>query len=111
MTRKSSVQFSAAWVDTFDEAIKFVNDNPFGNGTAIFTRSGSAARKYVDQIEAGQVGVNVPIPVPLPMFSFTGNKMSIMGGLNFYTQWKTVTQAWKGDDHHEKLSTAGVGAK
>jgi len=106
-------------VDTFDEAIKLVNSNPFGNGTAIFTRSGGAARKYVDQIEAGQVGVNVPIPVPLPMFSFTGNKKSILGdlnfygkaGVNFYTQLKTVTSAWREDDHVEKLSTAGVGAQ
>lgn len=106
-------------VDTYDEAIKFVNDNQYGNGTAVFTRSGSAARKYCDEIEAGQVGVNVPIPVPLPMFSFTGNKKSILGdlnfygkaGLNFYTQWKTVTQSWKGDDVHEQMSLAGVGAK
>merc|ERR1711957_568148 len=105
-------------VDTFDEAIKFCNENPFGNGTAIFTRSGAAARKYVDEIEAGQVGVNVPIPVPLPMFSFTGNKKSIVGDLNFYgkagvqfyTQWKTVTSAWRDDGYIEKLSTAGVGA-
>jgi len=104
--------------DTFDEAIKLVNSNPFGNGTAVFTRSGGAARKYVDEIEAGQVGVNVPIPVPLPMFSFTGNKKSILGdlnfygkaGINFYTQLKTVTSAWRADDHVEKLSTAGVGA-
>merc|ERR1712204_4998 len=104
-------------VDTYDEAIKFVNENPFGNGTAVFTRSGSAARKYVDQIEAGQVGVNVPIPVPLPMFSFTGNKNSILGdlnfygkaGVNFYTQLKTVTSAWR--EEVEELSTAGVGAK
>jgi len=105
-------------VDTMDEAIDFVNTNPFGNGTALFTRSGAAARKYVDEIEAGQVGVNVPIPVPLPMFSFTGNKKSIVGDLNFYgkagvqfyTQWKTVTSAWRDDGYIEKLSTAGVGA-
>jgi len=106
-------------VDTFDEAIKFVNSNPFGNGTAVFTRSGSAARKYVDEIESGQVGVNVPIPVPLPMFSFTGNKKSILGdlnfygkaGVNFYTQLKTVTSAWRADEYVESLSTAGVGAQ
>mmetsp|Transcript_78610 Transcript_78610/g.172338 ORF Transcript_78610/g.172338 Transcript_78610/m.172338 type:complete len:316 (-) Transcript_78610:648-1595(-) len=106
-------------VDSFDEAIKLVNSNPFGNGTAIFTRNGSAARKFVDEIEPGQVGVNVPIPVPLPMFSFTGNKKSILGdlnfygkaGVNFYTQLKTVTSAWREDDYVEKLSTAGVGAQ
>lgn len=106
-------------VATLDEAIKFANENPYGNGTAIFTRSGSAARKYVDQIQAGQVGINVPIPVPLPMFSFTGNKASILGdmnfygkaGVNFYTQLKTITSAWREDDYVEKLSTAGVGAQ
>jgi len=106
-------------VDSYDEAIKFCNENPYGNGTAVFTRSGSAARRYVDEIEAGQVGINVPIPVPLPMFSFTGNKASILGdmnfygkaGVNFYTQLKTVTSAWRKEDHVEKLSTAGVGAQ
>lgn len=106
-------------VDTFDEAIKLVNSNQYGNGTAIFTRSGGAARKFVDEIEPGQVGVNVPIPVPLPMFSFTGNKKSILGdlnfygkaGVNFYTQLKTVTSAWRPDDYVERLSTAGVGAQ
>jgi len=105
-------------VDTFDEAIKLVNASEYGNGTAIFTRSGAAARKYVHETECGQVGVNVPIPVPLPMFSFTGNKRSINGDLNFYgkaglqffTQWKTVTSAWRDDSYVEQLSTAGVGA-
>lgn len=104
--------------ESLDEAINFINANQFGNGTAIFTRSGGAARKFVDSIEAGQVGVNVPIPVPLPQFSFTGNKKSILGdlnfygkaGVNFYTQWKTVTSAWRADSYVEKLSTAGVGA-
>jgi len=104
-------------VDTLEEAIKFVNSNDYGNGTAIFTSSGSAARKYVAEIDAGQVGVNVPIPVPLPMFSFTGNKKSIAGDLNFYgkaglqfvTQWKTVTSAWR--DDVQDMSLAGVGAK
>jgi len=105
-------------VDTYEEAIKFVNENQYGNGTAVFTRSGAAARKYVAEIESGQVGVNVPIPVPLPMFSFTGNKKSILGdmnfygkaGVNFYTQLKTVTSAWRDDSYVEKLTTAGVGA-
>merc|ERR1712137_1139768 len=90
-------------VDTFDEAIALSNGNKFGNGCAIFTQSGHSARKYISEIEAGQVGVNIPIPVPLPMFSFTGNKKSIQGDLNFYgkagmqffTQWKTVTSNWK----------------
>jgi len=106
-------------MNTYDEAIKFINENQYGNGTAIFTKSGSAARKYVDEIEAGQVGVNVPIPVPLPMFSFTGNKRSILGdhnfygkaGVSFYTQLKTVTSAWRPEEYVENLSTAGVGAQ
>lgn len=94
--------------ESFDEAIKLVNDNEYGNGTAIFTRSGSAARKYQREIESGQVGINLPIPVPLPMFSFTGNKNSILGssnfygksGMHFFTQQKTITSRWRdeGDD-------------
>jgi len=104
-------------VDTFDEAIDFINSNMYGNGTAIFTKNGSAARKFTHEVEAGQIGINVPIPVPLPMFSFTGNKGSILGdlnfygkaGVNFYTQWKTVTSAWR--DGTAELSTAGVGAQ
>lgn len=110
---------SCVSLNSYDDAIKFINDNKYGNGTAVFTRNGAAARKFVDEIECGQVGVNVPIPVPLPMFSFTGNKKSIRGdlnfygkaGLNFYTQWKTVTQAWRDDKYIEQLSTAGVGAQ
>jgi len=89
-----------------DEAIKLVNDNDWGNGTAIFTTSGAVARKYTAQIESGQVGINVPIPVPLPFFSFTGNKRSILGDLNFYgkagvqfyTQLKTITSLWRETD-------------
>ncbi|KAL6715799.1 aldehyde dehydrogenase (NADP(+)) ald6 [Lecanora helva] len=95
-------------VDTMDDAIELINKNEYGNGVAIFTRSGSSAARFQKEIEAGQVGVNVPIPVPLPMFSFTGNKKSVAGGgantfygksgLNFYTQTKTVTSLWKSED-------------
>ena len=95
-------------VDTIDEAIELVNKNEYGNGTAVFTRSGATAEHYRKRIEAGQVGINVPIPVPLPMFSFTGNKKSIAGGggntfygkpgVNFYTQLKTVTSFWSSKD-------------
>lgn len=89
-----------------DEAIDMINKNPYGNGTAIFTNSGVAARRFVNLIDVGQVGVNVPIPVPLPMFSFTGSRGSFLGdanfygkaGLNFYTQIKTVTQLWRAED-------------
>ncbi|XP_047982494.1 methylmalonate-semialdehyde dehydrogenase [acylating], mitochondrial [Salvia hispanica] len=89
--------------DSLDEAINIVNRNKYGNGAAIFTSSGIVARKFQTEIEAGQVGINVPIPVPLPFFSFTGSKASFAGDLNFYgkagvqfyTQIKTVTQQWK----------------
>lgn len=93
-------------VPTLDSAIKLVNENPYGNGTAIFTQSGSSARKFTAEIDVGQVGINVPIPVPLPMFSFTGSRGSIAGDLNFYgksgvsfyTQYKTVTSLWRSED-------------
>ncbi|KAL7516126.1 hypothetical protein ACHAWX_001176 [Stephanocyclus meneghinianus] len=90
-------------VPTLDDAIQLTNRNRYGNGCAIFTSSGAAARKYQFEIEAGQIGINVPIPVPLPFFSFTGNKGSIRGDVNFYgksgvyffTQLKTVTSNWQ----------------
>jgi len=93
-------------VETLDDAIKVVNSNPYGNGTAIFTTNGATARKYTMDCDCGQVGVNVPIPVPLPMFSFTGSRGSFRGdqnfygkqGIQFYTQIKTVTQMWRGED-------------
>ena len=64
-------------VDTLDDAINMINSNPYGNGTAIFTTNGATARKFTQEIDVGQVGVNVPIPVPLPMFSFTGSRGSL----------------------------------
>ncbi|KAL0938998.1 methylmalonate-semialdehyde dehydrogenase [Colletotrichum truncatum] len=95
-------------VETLDEAIALINKNEYGNGTAIFTRSGATGETFRRNIEAGQIGINVPIPVPLPMFSFTGNKKSIAGGgantfygkpgINFYTQQKTVTALWQSAD-------------
>ncbi|WP_435102421.1 CoA-acylating methylmalonate-semialdehyde dehydrogenase [Arhodomonas sp. AD133] len=86
----------------FDEAVELVNAHEFGNGTAIFTRDGEAARTYADRIQAGMVGVNVPIPVPMAFHSFGGWKRSRFGVLHahgpeavrFYTQMKTVTQRW-----------------
>ena len=63
-------------VDTLDEAIELINRNPYGNGTGIFTQSGAAARKFQNEIDVGQVGINVPIPVPVPYFSFTGSRGS-----------------------------------
>ncbi|RDV26193.1 methylmalonate-semialdehyde dehydrogenase (CoA acylating) [Alteromonas aestuariivivens] len=93
-------------VRDLDEALALVNRNPYGNGTSIFTSSGSAARKYQSEVEVGQVGVNVPIPVPLPFFSFTGWKNSFFGDLHaygkqavrFYTETKTVTSRWLEND-------------
>jgi len=94
-----------------DEAIEFINANPNGNGTAVFTQSGAAARKFQEEIDVGQVGINVPVPVPVPLFSFTGSRASKLGDLGpygkqvilFYTQTKTVTARWFDD------STAGQG--
>jgi len=89
-------------VDSLEDAIQLINRNRYGNGVSLFTSIGAAARKFTHEIAAGQVGINVPIPVPLPMFSFTGNKASIRGDMNFYgksgiqffTQLKTVTTNW-----------------
>jgi malonate-semialdehyde dehydrogenase (acetylating)/methylmalonate-semialdehyde dehydrogenase len=88
--------------DSLEQAIELVNANPNGNGTALFTQSGSAARKFQENIDVGQVGINVPIPVPVPLFSFTGSRASKLGDLGpygkqvilFYTQTKTVTSRW-----------------
>jgi len=88
--------------DTLEQAIQIINDNPYGNGTSLFTASGAAARKFQHEIEVGQVGINVPIPVPLPFFSFTGWKGSFYGDLHaygkqavrFYTETKTITARW-----------------
>jgi len=93
-------------VKTLDDAIKIMNDNPYGNGCAIFTSSGSAARKFEMETEVGQIGVNLPIPVPPPFFSFTGSKASFLGSSNFYgrngikffTQTKTVMTNWGWED-------------
>jgi malonate-semialdehyde dehydrogenase (acetylating)/methylmalonate-semialdehyde dehydrogenase len=89
-------------VETLEEAVTLINNNPYGNGTAIFTSSGSAARYFQHNIDVGQVGINVPIPVPLPFCSFTGSRASIRGdihfygpqGVQFYTQTKTITSNW-----------------
>jgi len=100
-------------VATLDEAIQLINNNPYGNGTAIFTKSGAAARKYQHEIDVGQVGINLPIPVPLPFFSFTGSRGSFVGathfygkqGVTFFTQTKTITSMWKEDDISAGVAT------
>ncbi len=88
--------------DTLDDAIELINQNPYGNGTSIFTESGSSARRFQHFVDVGQVGINIPIPVPLPFFSFTGSRGSIRGdhhaygkhAVRFYTQTKTITTRW-----------------
>jgi malonate-semialdehyde dehydrogenase (acetylating)/methylmalonate-semialdehyde dehydrogenase len=89
-------------VDTYDEALRMVNENPFGNGTAIFTRDGGVARRFQFDVQAGMVGINVPIPVPVAYYSFGGWKASLFGdrhiygpeGIEFYTRGKVVTSRW-----------------
>jgi len=70
--------------DTLDDAIDIINKNKYGNGAAIFTQSGATARRFESEVNVGQIGVNVPIPVPLPMFSWSGNKGSVLGDIGFY---------------------------
>jgi len=99
--------------DNLDEAIEFINANPNGNGTAIFTRSGAAARRFKEDIDVGQVGVNLPVPVPVSLFSFTGSRGSKLGDLGpygkqvvlLYTQTKTVTERWFDEEEHHAMNT------
>ncbi|WP_353150956.1 CoA-acylating methylmalonate-semialdehyde dehydrogenase [Pollutimonas bauzanensis] len=89
-------------VDTLEEAVEFVNRNPNGNGVAVFTQDGGSARYFQNNIDVGQIGINIPIPVPVAWFSFTGSRASKMGdsgpngkqAVNFWTQTKTITARW-----------------
>ena len=93
-------------VKTLDEAIELVNRNPYANGTAIFTESGGAARRFQNEVQVGMVGINVPIPVPVAFYSFGGWKGSLFGdlhvhgmeGVKFYTRTKVVTTRWPHQD-------------
>jgi malonate-semialdehyde dehydrogenase (acetylating)/methylmalonate-semialdehyde dehydrogenase len=93
-------------VNTLDEAIALINRNPYANGTAVFTRSGGAARRFEQEIEVGMVGINVPIPVPIAYYSFGGWRQSLFGdqhvhgmeGVRFYTRGKVVTTRWPSSD-------------
>jgi malonate-semialdehyde dehydrogenase (acetylating)/methylmalonate-semialdehyde dehydrogenase len=93
---------SVVRAETYDDAVRMVNENPYGNGVAIFTRDGGAARQFQFEVEAGMVGINVPIPVPVAYYSFGGWKSSLFGdahvygpeGINFYTRGKVVTSRW-----------------
>ncbi|MEZ5652719.1 MAG: CoA-acylating methylmalonate-semialdehyde dehydrogenase [Burkholderiaceae bacterium] len=89
-------------VDTFEQALELINDHEFGNGAAVFTRDGDAAREFASRVKIGMVGINVPIPVPMAFHSFGGWKQSLFGdhhihgpeGVRFYTRYKAVTQRW-----------------
>jgi malonate-semialdehyde dehydrogenase (acetylating)/methylmalonate-semialdehyde dehydrogenase len=93
---------SVVRVDTYDEAVELVNANPYGNGVALFTSSGGAARKFELDVEVGMIGINVPIPVPMAYYSFGGWKSSLFGdthahgveGVHFFTRGKVVTSRW-----------------
>jgi malonate-semialdehyde dehydrogenase (acetylating)/methylmalonate-semialdehyde dehydrogenase len=98
---------SVVHTDTVDEAIRLINSNPYGNGTAIFTSSGEAARRFQRGVNVGMIGINVPIPVPMAYYSFGGWKDSLFGqshihgpeGVAFYTRAKVVTSRWPHVDH------------
>ncbi|MEV6101967.1 CoA-acylating methylmalonate-semialdehyde dehydrogenase [Nocardia sp. NPDC051981] len=94
-------------VDSYDEALALVNANPYGNGTALFTNDGGAARRFHNEVEVGMVGINVPIPVPMAYYSFGGWKNSLFGdshahgtdGVHFFTRTKAVTTRWLDPSH------------
>jgi len=94
-------------VHSYDEGLKLINDHPYGNGTAIFTNDGGAARRFQNEVEVGMVGINVPIPVPMAYYSFGGWKNSLFGdthahgmeGVHFYTRGKVVTSRWLDPSH------------
>jgi malonate-semialdehyde dehydrogenase (acetylating)/methylmalonate-semialdehyde dehydrogenase len=98
---------SVVRTSSYDEALELVNSNPYGNGTAIFTNDGGAARRFQNEVEVGMVGVNVPIPVPVSYYSFGGWKASLFGdshaygtdGIHFFTRAKVVTSRWLDPSH------------
>ncbi len=94
-------------VNSYDEGLALINDHPYGNGTAIFTNDGGAARRFQNEVEVGMVGINVPVPVPMAYYSFGGWKNSLFGdshahgleGVNFFTRGKVVTSRWLDPSH------------
>jgi malonate-semialdehyde dehydrogenase (acetylating)/methylmalonate-semialdehyde dehydrogenase len=98
--------------DTVEDAINLINANPYGNGTAIFTSSGEAARTFQRGVKVGMIGINVPIPVPMAYYSFGGWKDSLFGdkhvhgpeGVSFYTRAKVVTSRWPHVEHASDAS-------
>jgi len=108
---------SVVRVESYDDALQLVNDNPYGNGTAIFTNDGGAARRFQNEVEVGMVGINVPIPVPMAYYSFGGWKASLFGdahahgadGVQFFTRGKAITSRWL--DHHARGAQSGPSAR
>jgi malonate-semialdehyde dehydrogenase (acetylating) / methylmalonate-semialdehyde dehydrogenase len=98
---------SVVRVESYDEALELINANPYGNGTAIFTNDGGAARRFQNEVEVGMVGINVPIPVPMAYYSFGGWKASLFGdahahgteGVQFFTRGKAITSRWLDPSH------------
>jgi malonate-semialdehyde dehydrogenase (acetylating)/methylmalonate-semialdehyde dehydrogenase len=98
---------------SFAEAIDIINANQYGNGTAIFTSSGQAARKFQRDVQVGMIGINVPIPVPMAFYSFGGWKDSLFGdthvhgpeGIRFYTRAKAITSRWPDHEYQEHHRT------
>ena len=93
---------SVVRVDSYEEGVKLINDNPYGNGTAIFTNDGGAARQFQNEVKVGMIGINVPVPVPMAYYSFGGWKNSLFGdthahgveGVHFFTRGKVITSRW-----------------
>jgi malonate-semialdehyde dehydrogenase (acetylating)/methylmalonate-semialdehyde dehydrogenase len=98
---------SVVRVSSYDAALELVNSSPYGNGTAIFTNDGGAARRFQNEVQVGMVGINVPIPVPVSYYSFGGWKASLFGdshahgteGVHFFTRGKVVTSRWLDPSH------------
>jgi malonate-semialdehyde dehydrogenase (acetylating)/methylmalonate-semialdehyde dehydrogenase len=98
---------SVVRVPSYEAGVQLINDHPYGNGTAIFTNDGGAARRFQNEIEVGMIGINVPIPVPMAYYSFGGWKASLFGdshahgaeGVHFFTRGKVVTSRWLDPSH------------
>ena len=98
---------SVVRIESYDEGLQLINDNPFGNGTTIFTNDGGAARRFQNEVQVGMVGINVPIPTPMAYYSFGGWKHSLFGdthahgmeGVHFFTKTKAVTARWLDPSH------------
>ena len=98
---------SVVRVESYQQGLDLINSSPYGNGTAIFTNDGGAARRFQNEVQVGMIGINVPIPVPVAYFSFGGWKQSLFGdsrshgeeGFRFFTQTKVVTSRWLDPSH------------